>query len=175
MTIRDARLWSVGAATVLADQVSKQMIVGHLRVNEHFTLIPGALQLRHVRNPLGLLHGLTHLGQGYRPLVLVLIPLIILCGLVFAVRRFGNIEGRFATALSLLVGGALGNLIDRLLRFSVVDFIQIGAGRPPLLVFNLADVAMLAGLALGLHAISAGRATCLGCSKPQKTGSVKLG
>jgi signal peptidase II len=140
--------WSAATIVALADQLTKQLVTTRLRVGEGVTMIAGLVRIRHARNPVGLFQALLHLDRGYRVLLLVLVPLAIIGGLVLAFRRLGEVDNRLELALGLLVGGAVGNLVDRLLRASVVDFIQLGDDRFHTKVFNLADAAMIAGLAI---------------------------
>ncbi len=128
------------AAVVLAvDQTSKILVVARLTENDPVTVIDGWLQLRLVRNPgaaFSLSTGTTWL--------FTIIACVVVIVIIRIARRLGSLP--WALALGLLLGGALGNLTDRLLRepgFArghVVDFIEYL--RFPYIsfpVFNVAD------------------------------------
>lgn len=149
----NAALWSVAGISVLVDQLSKQLIVGHLRLGQSIVIAPDVLRLRHVRNPAGLLQVLAPVERGERLLFLVLIPLVILACLLLASRKLTEVNLQFGVALSLVIGGAAGNLCDRLFRRSVVDFIVLHAGPLRLAPFNLADLSMVLGVSLILVSV----------------------
>jgi signal peptidase II len=95
----------------------------------------------------------THLGTYQRPVLIGLALLI----LVILARSYRVITrtGRVGTAgLALVVGGAVGNLLDRLMSDrGVVDFIDVGFGSSRFYVFNVADVGVSIGAALLAYAI----------------------
>ncbi len=129
----------VAALAVIMDQVTKVIVVARLTPNVPVDVIPGWLQFRLVRNPgaaFSLSTGTTWL--------FTLIAVVVVVFIIRIARRLGSLP--WAIALGLLLGGALGNLIDRLLRqpgFArghVVDFIEYL--RFPFIdfpVFNVAD------------------------------------
>ena len=132
----------VAAGVLLLDVVTKLVAVAELSDREPIRLLDGFLTLRLVRNPgaaFGMAQGLTVLFTGVAVAVVVVI--------LRMARRLQS--AWWAVALGLVLGGALGNLSDRLLRSPgpgrghVVDFLEL----PRWPVFNLADSAIvLAGL-----------------------------
>lgn len=132
------------AATVLAlDQATKALALTQLRGREPIELIGGVLSLRLVFNP-GAAFGI---GQGY---TVVFTTVMIIVSLVI-VRVARNLASAWwAAALGLLLGGAMGNLTDRLFRAPgpfrghVIDFLEL----PSWPVFNLADSAIVCAGAL---------------------------
>ncbi|PMS15213.1 signal peptidase II [Trinickia dabaoshanensis] len=69
------------------------------------------------------------------------------CVIVYLLKRHGN-QRLFCTALSLIMGGALGNVIDRLVHGRVIDFLDFHVGGWHWPAFNLADSAIVVGAAL---------------------------
>jgi signal peptidase II len=128
---------------VALDQISKGLVVSELDLGERREVLP-FLDLVRVSNE-GLAFGF--LGDSSQGLVLI----ATLLALTFVIGWFVlNKERRWAAAaVGLLAGGAAGNLIDRLLREGVVDFIDFPAWPS----FNVADIAITLGA--GLLAISA--------------------
>jgi signal peptidase II len=129
----------IAAAVVVIDQVAKLMVEARLPDGEAITLLP-ILTLFHVRNT-GIAFSMFA-GSG---ISLVLLPLVVTAiVLVFWVRNRDG--GRLAAAgFALILGGAFGNLIDRLRLGYVIDFLLLHFGDWTLFVFNLADAALTLG------------------------------
>ncbi len=132
------------ATSVLGlDQLSKTIALSELEGREPIELIGGVLSLRLVFNP-GAAFGI---GQGYT----VVLTLVMITVSIVILRVARNLASTWwAAALGLLLGGALGNLVDRLfrppgpLRGHVIDFLEL----PNWPVFNLADSAIVCAGAL---------------------------
>lgn len=122
-------------AVTLLDLALKTIPLGADRV-----LVPGLLALRQVGN-----HGVAFgLMQGLSVLVLPLTALLVLLGGLWLQKQA---MGRFeAMAYGLLLGGAMGNLVDRLVHGFVTDYLELVFVR--FAVFNLADAALTLGAAL---------------------------
>jgi signal peptidase II len=136
-------LLSVAAAVVTLDVASKLLAVRHLTDREPIEMLGGLLTLRLVRNPgaaFGMAQGLT--------IVLTAIAVVVVVVILRMARRLHS--AWWAVALGLVLGGAVGNLIDRLFRAPapgrghVVDFLEL----PRWPVFNLADSAIVVAGAL---------------------------
>ena len=131
-------LLAVAAGVLALDALTKLLAVRELTDREPISLLGGALTLRLVRNPgaaFGMAQGLT--------VVLTGVALVVVVVILRMARRLRS--GWWAVALGLVLGGALGNLTDRLLRAPgpgrghVVDFLEL----PRWPVFNLADSAIV--------------------------------
>ena len=142
-------LLAVAAGVLALDVVTKLLAVEQLTDREPISLLGGLLTLRLVRNPgaaFGMAQGLT--------IVFTCVALGVVVVILRVARRLQS--GWWAVALGLVLGGALGNLLDRLLRSPgpgrghVVDFLEL----PRWPVFNLADSAIVvaAVLMVGLTA-----------------------
>ena len=110
---------AVALAIFVTDQATKLLIVNNLRLYES---IPesGLIRLTHVTNTgsaFGLLRGHTEF--------LILVSIIGVLGVLFYYRSNGRESALLRYSLALLLGGALGNLTDRLTRGAVVDFISV--------------------------------------------------
>ncbi len=131
---------SVVLLTLLVDQVSKLMAVNWLPFGESKTLLP-ILELYLTANngiAFSLLAGVGSTGVTIATLTITAIVIVF-----WARTREG---GRLpATGFALIVGGAIGNLADRLFRGHVIDFLHLHVGDRTLFVFNLADVALTLG------------------------------
>jgi signal peptidase II len=136
-----ARAWGLAAilcgAIVAADQAIKAVVEAHLFVGEEVDVLgPLSLTLAHNR---GVAFGLAG-GAGVG---LVLTTAIALGVIAFIFGRDPERRGMWVAA-GLLAGGALGNLVDRLVAGEVTDYVAVGSWPP----FNLADVAITAGVVL---------------------------
>lgn len=142
----------VRAALVLVlvlalDQLTKHLVQHSILPGEQTRFLPG-IQFVHTSN-----HGVAFgLEAGNQVLVTVLVGLALLALLVY----FATHASRPLIWLptGLLLGGALGNLFDRIHSGSVTDFIQLPLGWPP---FNLADVSIVLGVFLLLFVIESPR------------------
>jgi signal peptidase II len=130
----------VVAATIAVDQAAKVVAEARLPFAEPIEVLP-ILSLYRVHNPgiaFSMLAGLGGLG-------LIAMTLII-AGIVLAFWWRARDGGRLASVgYALILGGALGNLVDRLLHGHVVDFLLLHAGTWTMFVFNLADTALTIG------------------------------
>ncbi len=130
-------LLAVGGTVVALDQLTKQLVLDRLRGREPLDLIEGVLSFRLTYNSggaFGLLQGL--------PGLFLVATLAIVFGILIGARRLQDL--RWAPPLGLVLGGGLGNAIDRLVRDTgggVVDFIDLHVWP----VFNVADMAIVVG------------------------------
>jgi signal peptidase II len=138
--------WAIAAVVVLAgDQVSKLMVVSRPPFRGPVAR-PSFLAIRVVLNRRGALVPFV----GVRMLLVLWVALVAAAVLSVHYGMLGdNLVGRLGVGAA--VGGATGNLIDRLCRGGIVDFIAVGLWP----VFNLADAAIVAGLGLAVAAIVA--------------------
>ena len=148
MTQRRALLIGILAAITVfaADQASKFWVLDRLLLpaRGHVDVLP-VLSLTMVWNR-GITFGLlNHLGDSERPL-LVVVALAIIIALGAWMRRAER--ARVSLALGAIAGGAIGNVVDRLRFGAVVDFIHAHAFGWSWYVFNVADAAIVCGIAL---------------------------
>ena len=146
MPTRNANAWlGLAAAIVLLDQVSKWIVLGALRPGESIYVAPFWNWVL-TFNPGAAFNFLSDAG-GWQRWFFTVLALGVSGGIVVLLRRHAG-ELRQALALTLVLGGALGNVIDRLRFGKVVDFIQwhvVGYYWP---AFNLADSAITLGAIL---------------------------
>ena len=140
------RAWvlSIALVVLVIDQITKLVVTTSV---ERFTSIPvvdGFLSLTHVRNT-GAAFGLfadSPAGPVRAGLVVVSILAVVL---IWAYARDGWHEPRIVIAFGLILGGAIGNLVDRLRLHYVVDFIDVYWGQYHWPSFNVADTAITVG------------------------------
>ena len=147
MTRNRLTLLGLAAALVVfaADQASKTWILDGLHLPALGRVdLPDWLSLTFVQNQ-GVTFGLFKAGAGWGPLLLVAVAVGIVVALGVWLRRA---ESRLvAVSLGAIAGGALGNVLDRLRFGWVVDFIHFHVGAWSWYVFNVADAAIVCGVA----------------------------
>jgi signal peptidase II len=131
----------VAAFVLIADIVTKALVVAHLRPDQPVHVIGDIVQLNLLRNS----GAAFSVGTGYT----IVFTAIALGVVIYIVRIASNLRSvGWAVTLGLLLGGACGNLVDRifrapgLFRGDVVDFIEVTRYWP---VFNMADSAIVCG------------------------------
>ena len=142
------------ALTIIAlDQISKWVVIRSLRLHESVPVITGFFDLVHVRNR-GMAFGLMNRpGIEFAFYFLVAASLAAVTLLLIWFFRLKEDDHRLTLGLSLILGGAVGNLIDRVRFREVIDFLDFYLGQYHWPAFNLADSAITIGtflVAIGL-------------------------
>ena len=132
-------------AIVILDQTVKHLIVGSIKLNDNISVVDGILSLAHIRN-YGAAWSML-LGQIW---FFVIISTVSLAVMAFFFWKFRN-RPLYLTGLSLMIGGTIGNFIDRLRLGYVVDMFQLDFINFP--IFNVADCALTIGVAVILIAM----------------------
>ena len=142
----------VAPFVLVLDQLTKYFVNAHLAPYASITLIENFVHLSHVRNPGGAFGVLSWVHPKF---------FIVISGLAIGivVVFFASLEKTQrlpATALSLILGGAVGNLIDRVRLGSVIDFIDVHWHTLKWPAFNVADSAITIGVVLLIIEILSG-------------------
>lgn len=141
----------VAAATFALDQFTKELVKASMEPGDVIPVIPPVLDLHYITNR-GVAFGLfSRFGDVFVPIALVIMTIIFGYYRSLATRRFW-----LRLALGMQLGGALGNLLDRLRFGSVVDFVEfhIDAINFHWPVFNAADSAICVGVAILLACLT---------------------
>ena len=131
--------WSV--IIVLLDQITKKLISNSIHYGDSISIIGNILRFTYIKNP-GMAFGIE-VGNRIIFTVFALIASIVILIYLFRLKP-ENFWARFA--LASILGGAIGNLLDRIIYKEVIDFIDIRVIRWP--VFNIADIAVTLGMIL---------------------------
>ncbi len=135
-------LWTIIIIlSVVIDQITKQITVNTLELYEAVPVIEGVFGFNHVRN-FGAAWGILK-DQRWVFLIITGIAIIVLPIFLYKYRKTHVL---FGTALSLIIGGAVGNMIDRVFLGYVVDFLEFTFIDFP--VFNIADICVVVGTGL---------------------------
>ncbi len=155
-------LW-LAAVVIVLDQITKQLVVRSLEWFDVVPLLPN-LNLVHMRNT----GAAFSMMSNAPPAVFVLLGTAVSIGILIWLRRNPRGQTILATALTLIMGGALGNVIDRVTRGHVVDFIDFYVGSWHFAAFNVADTAISIGTALLIldMILDARRTRAAGAVKP---------
>ena len=145
--MKRAHAIAVAAAVVIADQLTKLWIVATYPLGTGADEVPGLFRLVHTRNR-GIAFGMFG-GAGPAMQSVLLVAVAVIVGFVaWQLTRTGK-DGLATLGLSLVLGGALGNIIDRVARGEVVDFllffVTVKGQEHSWPAFNLADSAISVG------------------------------
>ena len=138
------------ALVVALDQVTKEIVRRTLDLYDHVPVIPGFLDITHVQNTgaaFGLLNGAEF---PFKAAVMIGIAAVALVAIAAYATQLGFHERLARLGLALILGGALGNLIDRAVAGYVVDFVDVYWGSAHFWAFNVADAAITIGAVLVL-------------------------
>ncbi len=133
--------WATALTVLALDQTTKAVVRSSLPLGEVRRLLPGLLDLTHVRN-IGAAFGLL---PGRQP-VFIAVSVVVLVVLAGYWRRARPASAIIVLPLSLIAAGAVGNLIDRIALGRVTDFLSFAFVDFP--VFNVADVSIVCGTAV---------------------------
>lgn len=157
---------AAAAVIVLLDQATKIWAHARLREGMPIEVAEGWFRLIYSRNDGGLFGYFGDWPNYVRIPLLVLLPIVAVGAIVWLILRSADEDRRTLTGLCLILGGAVGNLIDRVVRGEVVDFIDVYVSAPAAAnwlidrfgtshwpTFNVADSAIVAGAVLLLSTI----------------------
>ena len=135
----------IALIVILADQFTKTLILGDFRLGES-RHVASFFNIVRVHNT-GAAFSFLANAAGWQRWFFVGLGLVAAGFIVWLLRRHGG-QRMFSLALALVLGGAVGNVIDRLMHGYVVDFIQVHYGGWYFPSFNVADSAITIGAAL---------------------------
>lgn len=139
----------VAAATIGCDQATKFLARQHLASRPAISYFGGAFKLLYVENPGAFLSLGARLSEEIRFWLFTVVVAGFLAALLFYALFNGKLTFLEVIALGLILGGGFSNLIDRLLHdHRVIDFMVVGIGKFRTGVFNIADLAITAGVGL---------------------------
>ncbi|MBA2878768.1 signal peptidase II [Anoxybacillus ayderensis] len=128
---------------IVIDQWTKWLVVRYMELGESIPIIENVLYMTSHRNR-GAAWGMLQ-GQFW---LFYLITIVVVIGIIVYIQRLQPTERLFGVALGLMLGGAIGNFIDRVFRKEVVDFVHTYIFDYSFPIFNVADAALTVGVAL---------------------------
>jgi len=143
----------IATLVVVLDRLTKWLVAARIGVSDSVDVVPGLFRLTHVQNQ-GAAFGLfSESPSEWKLAMLILFSVEALAVVSALLWKNGNAMNATAVALSLVFGGALGNLWDRVASGKVVDFLDFYMGSHHWPAFNIADSAIVVGALLLLSEI----------------------
>tara|TARA_S200000501_G_scaffold119292_1_gene112078 strand:+ start:488 stop:931 length:444 start_codon:yes stop_codon:yes gene_type:complete len=127
---------------VVLDQLSKFIVHSSMNLYDSFNVIPYLLNFTYIRNE-GIAFGINFPGG---KIFFIIFPILITFYLISLLKNKEFEDYPSQVALYLIIGGAIGNILDRIFRGYVVDFIDVHINGNHWYVFNIADSAVTIGL-----------------------------
>ena len=139
----------VTTLVVVLDQWTKAIVVNRFHLGETISVMSGFFSLTYIRNPGAAFGFLAQADPAFRIPFFLVVPGIALFAIGYVFRKIQPRDLKLSTALSLVIGGAIGNLIDRVMLGAVIDFLDFywrrGYHFP---AFNVADSAICIGVGI---------------------------
>lgn len=134
---------------ILLDQWTKGLVVDRFRLGESIPIISEFFNLTRVHNTGAAFGILAHANPVFRVPFFLIVPVVALGAIAYVFRKIPDKDVKMSTALSLVVGGAVGNLLDRLMYHHVIDFLEFHwRYRWHFPAFNVADAAICVGVGI---------------------------
>lgn len=139
------RLAGIAGAIVILDQLSKAVVRFSLPLYQEVPVFPGFFSLTHIENPGGAFGFLAGHPSILQRLFFLIGTLVAIGFLIYLYKKIPASYSILTAGLALIMGGALGNLIDRIRFGKVTDFFDFFIGRTHWPAFNIADSAVTIG------------------------------
>ena len=144
---RRLEIW-LALIIVALDQLTKAAIRATVPLHSSVTIIPGLMDFTHVRNT-GAAFGILNLSDfPFKTVVIAVIATAALIGVGMYAASLAHHQLVARIGLALIIGGAAGNLLDRIAAGSVVDFVDVYWNSYHFWAFNVADSAITVGVAI---------------------------
>lgn len=142
-------LFGISVFIILLDQWTKNLVIDRFKLNETLVIIFNYFSLTYIRNPGAAFGFLAEAHPAFRGPFFILIPLLALGAIGYVFKKLPDTDFRISIALSLVVGGAIGNLIDRVKYGYVIDFLDFHwKYQYHFPAFNVADSSICVGVGL---------------------------
>jgi signal peptidase II len=151
------RKWAVLTGTivcvVLLDVITKAYVASAMVLHESIVVIDGFFNITYVRNPGAAFGFLAGAPPVFRMVFFLLVTVVVVVLILFYIGKSRDVSMRETFSLSLILSGAIGNLIDRVRFGEVIDFLDVYIGSFHWPAFNVADSAISIGAAFLLFSI----------------------
>ncbi len=137
---------SIVAVILILDQITKYIVQTRVRLRETIQVIPGFFNITHVRNKGAAFSLFSDASDSFRSIFFITVTIVAIIVILLLIRK--TQERLPIAAFALILGGAVGNLIDRLRYGEVVDFVQWYVKSYYWPSFNVADSAITIGVCL---------------------------
>jgi signal peptidase II len=140
--------YALASIVFAVDRITKRIIESRMSVFDTYTVIPGFFDLVHARNRGAAFSMFADSTSPLRPFFLIGLSLAALILVAGILRKASSLDKPTAIGLSLILGGALGNVFDRIVSGAVTDFLDFYIGALHWPAFNVADSAIVIGSGL---------------------------
>lgn len=141
------RYYLLAFVIIIIDQLTKWWVIANMELRESITVIENFFYLTSHRNT-GAAWGILE-GKMLFFYIITVVVIVVIC---YYIQKFAKDSILTGIALGLILGGAVGNFIDRLFRKEVVDFFDVYLGNYNYPIFNIADSALVVGVIVVLIA-----------------------
>lgn len=142
-------LISLAGLIIALDQITKLYIDHHFGLHQSVSIIPNFFNLTYIRNTGAAFGLLSKAPESFRIPFFIIVPLVALTVIVLIFKKTQETQLLMITALSLILGGAIGNFIDRVRFNYVIDFLDFHwFNKYHWPAFNVADATIVVGVAL---------------------------
>lgn len=138
----------IAAAVILLDRTTKLLVISRIPVAHEISVVPGLFQLSHWENTGAAFSIFADSSSPWRTAGLIGFSVVACAVVCYLLWKRGNTLDLIAISLCLILGGALGNLWDRLRQGTVTDFLDFYIGNHHWPPFNVADSAIVVGAVL---------------------------
>ncbi len=142
------RLIVIAGLVIIADQISKWIILKTMPLYDSFPVIQGLFNITHIHNPGGAFGFFADRDPLLRKIVFLFMSSVAACFVLWFYHQTPRTHPWLAFGLALIFGGAVGNLIDRFRFGKVVDFLDFYIGSAHWPAFNVADSAISVGITI---------------------------
>ncbi len=139
----------VSVGVIVLDQLTKLAVIDRFKLGESIPVLDNLFSLTYIRNTGAAFGILATADPAFRVPFFVIVPLVALLAIGYIFRKIPESDIKLSTALSLVIGGAIGNLIDRVRLGFVIDFLDFHwKFQYHFPAFNVADSAICVGVGL---------------------------
>ena len=136
-------IYTIALITVLLDQVIKYLVMNNMALHQEIKLIPNFFSLYYLKNT-----GAAFSILGNKTILLILVSIFCLIIIKNSVKKLKRTNTLNIISLGIMTGGIIGNLFDRVLYKSVIDYLSFNIFNYSFPVFNLADIGITVGAIL---------------------------
>jgi signal peptidase II len=137
-------IFILASIIIVIDQISKYYIIKNFELGDSVNILNEFIKLTYIKNPGGAFSIFSNFSYSFRMIFFIVISILVVILIILYYNKIKKLTMKIATGL--LLGGTLGNLIDRIKFGEVIDFIDIGISKYRWPTFNLADVSICTGV-----------------------------
>lgn len=142
------KLAVISGLVIILDQITKSLILGNIPLYHSINIIPGFFNITHIHNPGGAFGFMAQHDSSLRNLLFLLLSSLAICFIIYFYKNTSRTHPLLASGFALILGGAVGNLIDRIRFGKVVDFLDFYVRSYHWPAFNVADSAITVGVTI---------------------------